>query len=110
MITKVKDLSKVILNNQDVLIRAKLMKKSTIIMPDGISDADKAGAGEEWKMDIIAVGNEVKAFSAGDIVVSTKTNRVEFHRIDNNNPDSDRYFVLHMNNIEFVVKAENYEE
>lgn len=109
MIEKVKDLSKSILNNDDVLLKVTATKRSSILILDGLSESDKSKY-QESIIEVIAVGANVKPFEVGDIVVDMKgrDTRWDTHQIDINDELSPRVFVTHMNNIEFAVKPENY--
>lgn len=109
MIGNVKDLSKVILNPQDVLVKATLIKKKeTKIILTGLSDEDKADF-EEWSAVIIATGKDVDVFNVGDIVVEFKSNQLQSRSLGKEE-DADRISVIHMNNIEIAATPDNYEQ
>lgn len=110
MISKVKDLSKLKLNSQDVMIKAVLVstsEASKLISLAEMNSEDRAKH-EEWEAVIVGVGSEVKDFEIGDIVVEFKTNRIESRELNPDEKNSPRISVVHMNLIESAASSSNY--
>jgi len=106
---KVKDYSKVILNEYDVLLRSINIKRPGLIqMANMVSEETKALA-EEWKIVIEAIGDKVHPFKIGDIVMDIKGNRLSSRSTNSKDEYADRLTVIHVNNIEYAVTPDNYE-
>ena len=113
MIKKVKDLSKVILNKEDVLVKQIVeSKKRSIILSDEQQKKLDEDNVKLISMEIIAKGSSVH-FDVGDYIETKGNLRVNFEIVDSVEANGikleQRVFVIHMNNIEYAVKPENYE-
>ena len=108
MINKIKDLSKVSLNPDDVLLRIKVVKKASesVILLDSVTDKDKRELGQEELVTIEALGNNVSQFNVGQIVALLKS-PVNSYYIDGKSGDS--ITIVGAYNIGVAVNPDNYE-
>lgn len=107
---KVKDLSKVILNPQDVMIKA-LVKTTTASGLDLslMAKKDLESLEEVISMVIVARGKDVEVFNTGDYVFIKNGVRMMFEILDAVDTLQQRLFVVSMFNIEYAVNPDNYE-
>jgi len=117
MIKKVKDLSKVTLNKEDVLIEAMVkVKKSSGLDLSAMDDKSKKEYTEKTQevldMTILAKGENV-VFNVGQHVVLKQGVRFNYEVLDSVAAGIEslekRIATIHMNNIEFAINTDNYE-
>ena len=111
-IKKVKDLSKLSLNNQDVMIKAiveiPVGKASGLNLDLSHMNKEDKDAMEKIKsLEIVAKGQEVTGFEIGQYI-SLKANR--YPDYDALTEDTtERIFVFHMNQIAYAINKSDYE-
>jgi hypothetical protein len=112
MLNKIKDLSKIVLNNNDLMIKQITVKKASnsgLILSETMSKEDLQKF-EEVENVIVAKGAKVEEFEIGDIVsLRSLHGNVAFDTLDNT-PNADKYFVVGQHAIEYTVRPDNYEK
>lgn len=96
---KVIDLSKLIIKPNHVLIEIVELTKSNLLLPTHLSSSVKS------KAVIYKVGETVKGYSAGDIVLDINYNNVEFITQGDN-----KYILCDVYNVVLATSPDNYKE
>lgn len=118
MITKVKDISKITLNPEDVMVKqiVRIKKGSSGIILDNLSEEQRRELKDDKlkliSMQIVAKGTNVH-FEIGDYIETKGNTKINYEIIDSIEADGiileQRLYVIHKNNIEFAVNPDNYE-
>jgi hypothetical protein len=115
MIKNIKDLSKVALNAQDVMVMATVKLKKTVLDLSTVENKkDLEGREQLLKLEIIAVGSEV-LFKPKDLIEVKDNARINFDILEEVDLGKGwiqefRVGVFHMNNIEYAISPDNYKE
>lgn len=116
MIEKIKDLSKVSLNAQDVMLMATVKSKiKSGLDLSAMNNKDKEDSTEELlKTEIIAVGKEVTQFKPKQLATRKLHSSFPYDVLDTQKQGLEtiefRVAVVHMNNIEYAIDQDNYNE
>jgi len=113
MIEKIKDLSKVVLNSQDVMVvsRVKSKIKSNLDL-SSMNAVDKESMETLIDTKILAVGCDVKVFTPEQMCIRKPNSSFVYdilktERLDTMETIEHRIAVLHMNNILLATNPEN---
>jgi len=113
MVEKIKDLSRVILNNQDVMLMAKVKSKiKSSLDLSSMNQKDLEDMEELLSTEILVVGSEVTAFTPGQYCIRKPNSPFMYDILKVEKTDAlenveYRVAVLHMNNILFATNFEN---
>lgn len=111
MITKIKDLKKIFLNREDVMIKALVKKKvsSGLVLPDSVDQKAMEAFEEILAIEIVAKGINVDEFEVGQYISLKSNVRMNYDLLNPGVAPEERVSVIHKNNIEFAINKENYE-
>lgn len=116
MVEKIKDLSKVVLNSQDVMLMAMVKSKiKSNLDLSSMAQKDKEDMEELISTEILAVGCDVKVFTPGQMCIRKPNSPFMYDILKTDKlPTMEtveyRVAVLHMNNILFATDLDNFNE
>ena len=106
---RIKDLSKIILRTDDLLLKIQEQSRSGIILPDSVKN--------ELPMhgEVIAVGTGVEDIEVGDIIIDVHTQALRAYEIKKdkqleniNEEDNEKYGIISRHSIIIVIKPDNF--